>query len=496
VGFGAAALRRLYLTEGVLLGAAGGALGVLGAAAYGGLILTGLRTWWVDAVGTRALELHFTPAAAATALFSSLIIGPAVILWSLRAITRRTVRDTAGLRRGRGWLWGALAAISGLALLFAGGPGGFFGAGALLLTAALFALSWWLRGTPGQLSGIGGLGLRFTAHHPGRSVLCIALIASSAFLVVSVEAFRRTGSGGLPGWRFYGETAIPVYHDPNTASGQAALNLDNAPGAKWLPLRLRPGDDASCLNLYAPRTPRVLGVPPEVWAGGGGVAVDANTLEYVLHKKVGDTVEVGGVELKIVEALHDSIFQSELILSDADFRRTFPEEGGFRAFLVDTDEGNEGGLEAAFSDYGLDLITTEAKLAGYHRVENTYLSTFQALGGLGLMLGTVGLAAILMRNVLERRRQLALLRAVGYPESALMRMTAVESLFLLTAGLAAGVVCALVAVVPTVRERGGTLPLRAISVLILAVLVTGLLAAGVSLRVLRKAPLLDSLRSE
>ena len=54
------------------------------------------------------------------------------------------------------------------------------------------------------------------------------------------------------------------------------------------------------------------------------------------------------------------------------------------------------------------------RLAAFHRVENTYLSTFQALGGLGLLLGTVGLSAIMFRNVLERRRELALLRAVGY----------------------------------------------------------------------------------
>ena len=29
------------------------------------------------------------------------------------------------------------------------------------------------------------------------------------------------------------------------------------------PLRLLPGDDASCLNLYEPRQPRIVGVPRE-----------------------------------------------------------------------------------------------------------------------------------------------------------------------------------------------------------------------------------------
>ena len=34
-------------------------------------------------------------------------------------------------------------------------------------------------------------------------------------------------------------------------------------------------------------------------------------------------------------------------------------------------------------------------------MQNTYLSTFQSLGGLGLLLGTIGLAALQLRNVLE-----------------------------------------------------------------------------------------------
>ncbi len=38
--------------------------------------------------------------------------------------------------------------------------------------------------------------------------------------------------------------------------------------------------------------------------------------------------------------------------------------------------------------YGVDAVTTAERLDEFHRVENTYLSTFQALGGLGLLLGT------------------------------------------------------------------------------------------------------------
>jgi len=39
-------------------------------------------------------------------------------------------------------------------------------------------------------------------------------------------------------------------------------------------------------------------------------------------------------------------------------------------------------------------------------VQNTYLGTFQILGGLGLLLGSAGLGIVVLRNVLERRGEL------------------------------------------------------------------------------------------
>ena len=60
VGFGPRDVRRLFLGEGLLLAIAGSAIGVIGAIGYAALLMHGLRTWWVDAVGTTALTLHLT----------------------------------------------------------------------------------------------------------------------------------------------------------------------------------------------------------------------------------------------------------------------------------------------------------------------------------------------------------------------------------------------------------------------------------------------------
>jgi ABC-type antimicrobial peptide transport system permease subunit len=201
-----------------------------------------------------------------------------------------------------------------------------------------------------------------------------------------------------------------------------------------------------------------------------------------------------------VAALSDSIFQSELLISERNFLRLFPDEEGYRFFLIDAEPALSSdvarSLEDRLSDFGFDVTSTNERLASFHRVENTYLSTFQALGGLGLILGTLGLAAVLMRNALERRKELALLRAVGYDRSDFRFMVLAENASLLISGLMTGTVCALLAIAPAFVSRGGHLPFGNIVLLLMVVLVTGFLASLIATRAALRSPLLSALRSE
>jgi len=139
---------------------------------------------------------------------------------------------------------------------------------------------------------------------------------------------------------------------------------------------------------------------------------------------------------------------------------------------------------------------TSERLAGFHRVENTYLSTFQMLGGLGLVLGTLGMAAVLLRNVLERRRELALLRAVGYDSTHFALMVIAENALLLCAGLITGTVCALLAIAPVFFTRHAQLPSAALGLLLFGVLISGLTASVVATWAALRSPLLPALRTE
>ncbi len=543
LGYRVGSIGRLFLMEGLALGAIGAALGTLLAAGYAAFILHGLRTWWADAVGTNLIRLHLSAGTLFGGALGGVFVALAVVALTVqslrktgpRALLKGAADPAAASRQTRlalaasivcAILGGVLAALAWAGAIPAAGA--FFGAGALLLIAVLAGQRWWLARGISSPDTVWRLGLRNAAWRPGRSVLSMALIAFATFLILALSAFRQEGASrdparhpGTGGFALVGEAVLPVIHNPGAPAGREELGFAADAealfsGARILAMRLRPGDDSSCLNLYQPRNPRILGVPPDVLsrlplssrvlpADGIPAYVDANSLQYVLHRKVGDELilerEAGKpVRLRIAGALRDSVFQSEILIAESDFLRHFPEQQGFRMFLVEApgerlDEITTM-LEDRLKDYGLDMQSTVDRLAGYHRVENAYISTFQMLGGLGLLLGTAGLAAVLLRNVLERRKELALLRAVGYQPRHLAKLVLAENALLLVSGVAAGAICAVIAILPALAERGAKLPLAPMAALIAAVLATGLLASILAVKAALGSPLLASLRSE
>ena len=292
-------------------------------------------------------------------------------------------------------------------------------------------------------------------------------------------------SANTAGFTLLADTLLPIVPTTRPAvEGQDELFVadlfeegEALAGVTLERFRLRPGEDASCLNLYQAKDPRVLAPTPAFVAEGrfafGATAAetpdeeanpwllldrefadgaipaiaDSTSLNYALHIGIGDDFVLNRdtdrpITLRIVGALSDSIFQRELLISEAHFERVFPDYEGYRFFLIDAPPARMADVSAALEDrlvdFGFDVVSAGERLAAFHRVENTYLATFQTLGGLGLILGTFGLGAVLLRNVLERRRELALMRAVGYNARHLSLMVLAENAFLLFAGLVTG----------------------------------------------------------
>jgi hypothetical protein len=586
-GYRQRTVRRLFLAEGAALAVLGGVLGAAAAVGYARGLLAVLRRAWAGTLATSFLEFHVarTDPALGPVPYPSLVVGFAVsvlialgvIAWSLRGLRRVAVRrllageaveEARELRRPAGRARKVLLAIAALvALVLAAASVAvprqsaaplFFGSGAVLLLAGLLGLSVWLR-RPGEalvgtrgLAGLVRFGATYGRRSPGRSLLTAGLLAAATFLVVAVESFRQRGAdeqgraSGTGGFALLAEADVPFYEPPATPESRRALLPDlsaaeagrlNAglAGAGVYGLRLRPGDDVSCLNLYQPQQPRVLGVPDRLIERGGfrfaavdrpspeeeanpwlvlkrsdsaevPVIADEHTATWVLQKSLGQTWSVSDesgapVALKLVGLLQGSIFQSELLISEDAFRRLFPHRAGYAVLLVEAPPGEAAQvkqtLEATFGErYGLTVTRTADRLAAFHAVENTYLSTFQVLGGLGVLLGTLGLAVVLVRNVWERRGELALLRSLGYSRAALRWLVLAENGFLVLAGLAVGLAAALVAVAPHLAGRPGDVPWPGIVALVVLVWLCGLAAGGLALAVTSRTPILPALRRE
>ena len=518
LGFGPRLVRWLALAEGGALALLGTLVGVAAGIAYTKLTLLGLQTVWRGAVGTMSFQYHAEPATLAIGAASSLVVALGAMWWVQRGQMRRApVELFSEQRQTSRRLVPTIAIISllgAVALLPMGNAGAFFGAGACLLVAGIGFSDWLLR----RLGNGASLGLRNAARNRGRSLTIVAVLASGVFLLVAVNAFHQDPSKNAPGtggFAWYAETTTPLY--------------EGLPDA--VAMRVREGDDASCLNLNRAQQPRLLGVKPEelvkrgafAFIGGGlGTARPTNdkvgrdvpsrrwellselqtdgtvpaigdeaTVKWALGKKLGDTLpytdERGRTfQLRIVGMLANSILQGSLVISAKHFTEKFPSASGYRVFLMDS---MTEGLARSLEDKGFEAVPAWRRLAEFSAVENAYLGIFQVLGGLGLLLGSVGLAIVVLRNVMERRSELALLQAVGFERRKLRWLVLSEHWLLVLLGVAMGTTAALVAVWP---QRAHGVPVLTLLALAGGSLFWCWLAARVALR----GPLLSALRNE
>lgn len=566
LGFPLRTVRGRLLAEGALVAVGGAALGLVGAVLYARLMLLGLTTVWLPAVGSPLLFLHVRPAA----LAMGHAIATAVALMTMLATLRRLGRVApqrllsgsflaaaeSGLRRASRAATVAVASgVAALALLAwsvltgaATSPAVAFAAGALLLTGGLAWFSAWCRGGRGRILSTGApvalaMAARNSGWNPRRSQLSVALVASACFVIVTVAGNVRDPQSeatvvdeGAGGFDLVATTDVPLHDDLTGTERRFDLGLDDPAFAavEVAQLRLLPGDDASCLNLYRPQQPRLLGVPDALIARGGfhfaGTAVvppdpanpwtllqldlgpdvvpaigDANSVQWILHLGLGDDLVVRdergrAVRLRIVGTLRESVFQSELLISESAFLRLFPGRSGFSYFLIDTPASSAGAvselLENGLARYGFDATPTAQKLASFLIVQNTYLATFQMLGGLGLLLGTVGLALVLVRSVIERRGELATLRAFGFPLRFLGRLVLVENAFLLVIGTSLGTLSALLAISPRYLLGAAQVPWSTLLPTLAAVLAVGMTASLAAVNAALRAPLLPALKQD
>ena len=617
VGWTPKKVAALTLVEGASIATLGVAVGLAGGWLYAKLVLWALRSWWIGAVKVPFLTFHWTPTSVVIGVAAGWLVSVLAIVWTIRALLKVSVqsllsgRDTdqpaatapiepAGGPASKGGTaeaepspqrsrrprerWRLLSAVAmGIAVLAVGvaavgasmggqtAASGFVGAGMMLLIAGLLWIHQRLR-RPRAIEGgrdpaaetrysLGVLSARNASRHPFRSTLSVGLMATAAFLIVAMTAFRlQPTERGTGGFDLLATAAQPLFRDLGDPDVQANLlgpDAEQLEGVEVAAFRMRAGQDASCNNLYQALQPTVLGIPATLaaaddeaaaagqsgtdaddeeavgfrWAAAAEtdpgsspwsllqtrasgtaedpipVIIDQNTAMWSLQMRggVGEVkafeYEAGKpIHFRVVALLLNSVLQGQLMIGEENFERVFPDISGYRYFLFDTGDRQAADvasvLEDRLGDVGMDVRRADEVLASLLAVQNTYLRTFQSLGALGLLLGTIGLAVAQMRSVLERRQELAVMRAIGFTRQRLAAVVLGETAALLLAGIGCGTLCAVLAVLPYAYISGLRPPIGEPLLVVAGIIAFGMVAGAVAVSRVLRMPLLSSLRAE
>jgi putative ABC transport system permease protein len=555
LGFSHARIRSIYLLEGLLIVSDGAITGLLLAMGYNKLVFWGLSRVWNDIVRTEVLvtRIDFS-----TLMIGFLISISVALLTLWFTLNKKLKQSAASLQKRTVGRWRKsrkiMLSIVSFVLLFAGlglllnewlnGSGNlnaslFFIAGAMLLLAVMLFFYRFLLIENRKTGNISTrfLMIRNMRMNRARSLAVVWLLAMGTYVVVSTglnrkDLFSEAGNkaGGTGAFLFWAETTIPLLHDLNSESYRNEQGFTSA--FSTLQMLVADGDDASCLNLNRIANPRILGVDAKQLEGRFALETkmesvndsafwevlrqpgedyipaiaDQTVIQWGLGKKVGDTLYYRNalgdeVKLLLVAGLKASVFQGNVLIDAQHFLKHFPTSSGSKVFLIDGDIEQQQAiadeLTLVYRDHGLELTSAPERLANFMTITNTYLTIFLLLGAMGLLLGTIGLAIVVQRSLLERKAEFALLASLGFKRRTIFRLMVSEYILLMGIGLLTGFVSAVISVFPVIHSTIENVSMGFVLSLMVIIFINGLVWIGLlAAYQLRKMKLIEALRNE
>ena len=556
LGFKQKQVRGFFLSEGFVVALFGGIIGLVVSVFYTLLVFKILNTLWFEIVRTDVLLIKINPTTLISGLVISVLVSLIAIFISVRRFQKQRTADlqkeiVSVDKKGKRLL---LNVIMYFSLLVSIGifiyqmanktqvnPTLFFLSGVLLLLGLLLFFRkniYRIESKKQDDFSLGRLSQLNLSRNKMRSLTVVTLFALGTFMVVSTGSNKldlfanaQNKKSGTGGFMYFAETTMPVLYDINDTEKQAEEGITE--DFKAVQFSKVDGDDASCLNLNRISQPAILGVNPDAlkerfsfaakmeelgetdpWLaltrksddGTIPAIADQTVIQWGLGMKVGDILiyqnELGDtIKLKLIAGTTPSVFQGFVIISNQNFLKNYPTKSGSNIFLIDGNFENQqqigDELQSVFRDYGWDMETSAKRLVEFYSVTNTYLSIFLALGALGLILGTIGLAVILARTLVERRREIAVMQAVGFNTRPIFKIITIEYVSLLFAGVIIGFIAAIVATLPAFLSANTGVSFSTVGFVVSLILINGLFwIAGLTWFSLQKKILVTGLRVE
>jgi putative ABC transport system permease protein len=180
--------------------------------------------------------------------------------------------------------------------------------------------------------------------------------------------------------------------------------------------------------------------------GPGGGQVKPGTVTTIRDPVSGQTAQltIVGISDQSFYDGADHVFVSR-VLSD----HMFGSRSTSDLLYVSTSPGTDN--DALADTINGRYIANGADASSFHRlvndqfsVENEFLTLIQGYIALGLLVGIAGLGVVMVRAVRERRREVGVLRALGFTSVAVRRAFLAESSFIALEGILIGVALALI----------------------------------------------------
>ncbi len=553
IGFKNRWIGQLLFLESGLIAIVGCLTGAFAGYIVNILITRALNSVWRGAVQTNTLEVIFNLIPVATGFIISTLAIMVFMIVKIKRYIRmlaRREKETGVIHSpNRNVIFLLTSSLSALALFVFSVfnkdqevPLSFAGGTAALIALILFWRSYYIGSNPEKNRKRRSLSRLYYSFYPSHAVTPLLFIAAGVFAVFITGANRMNfdgkhlkRTGGTGGYTLWCETTIPVKEDLNSISGKERIGIDSGQliQMSFVQAKKSPGDDASCLNLNHVKVPPLLGIDPTDFISKGsfsfskvlsdkkvkngwqflnmtsenntiyGIA-DQTVLEWGLKIKPGDTLALraeNGQPLNIIIAagLKSSVFQGYVLIGMTNFMKYYPSVSGSSVILADGNPELAGLQKSALNErldnYGINIELTTDRLSAFNEVTNTYLSVFEFFGALGMITGIAGLGFVLLRNYNYRKREFALMLATGFPVKKIKTMILSEQMLILFAGVSSGVISALLATLPSIRNSL-EIPWLFLTLMVFLIIITGLAVLLFSVRSITNDSLIGSLRRE
>jgi putative ABC transport system permease protein len=380
-------------------------------------------------------------------------------------------------------------------------------------------------GRPGQKVGgvAGGLARRNAMRNPSRTSATAAALMIGVSLVTFVAVFGagiKSAAKSEMGDKIQSRYVVAPEGWSTVSAGslEAASKVPGVTAATGVRQSMAQVDDDEIpVDGIDPATAgRLLrfnwksGAATDIAKLGPNDAVIRDEFAKDKHLKVGDTITLVSPSNRTVRVTVRGIEKTKALNASASgvvtipvdtFRHTFAVHD-LRLALVDAPASAEGALKAALKPYpDVKLQTKGAYADSQLEWINSMLAIFYVLLALTVIVSLFGIVNTLVLSVMERTREVGMLRAVGMTRRQTRRMVRHEGIVTAQIGAVTGMAIGVLlggAVTLAMRGIGMTFTLPIGSLVAFAVVATlaGMIAAALPARRASRMPVLDALAYE